>query len=107
MLINRRKQLNRQSYEKSFYINGSIFIALLRIFLKEKKFLNRNSTFFRMNKSHSIDVNDIFDKRLIQTFLFNNLMNNKLKINLNIFHGERSLKNLKNILKKNIIIKNQ
>ena len=25
-------------------------------------------------------------------------MNNKLKINLNIFHGERSLKNLKNIL---------
>ena len=69
MLINRRKQLNRQSYEKSFYINGSIFIGSIKNFLKEKKFLNRKSTFFRMNKSHSIDVNDIFDKRLIQTFI--------------------------------------
>ena len=52
---------------KNHFISMEVFLYLLKFF-KRKKFLNRKSTFFRMNKSHSIDVNDIFDKRF-QTFI--------------------------------------
>lgn len=68
LLINRRKQLNRQSYKKSYYINGSIFIGSINKFLKDKKFLNKNSIFYRMGKMHSIDINDNFDKKLVESF---------------------------------------
>ncbi len=69
LLIDRKKQLNRQSYKKSFYINGSIFIGSIKKFLKEKKFLNKDSVFFKMEKKHSIDVNDSFDIKLVENLI--------------------------------------
>lgn len=69
LVINRKKQLNRQSYKKSFFVNGSIFIGSIKKFLKKKKFLDKNSVFFKMEKKHSIDINDNFDKQLIKSFI--------------------------------------
>ena len=69
LIINRKRQLNRQSYKKSYFINGSIFIGSIKKFLKKKKFLDKNSVFFKMEKKHSIDINDNFDKQLIKSFI--------------------------------------
>ena len=38
LIINRKKPLNRQSYKKSYFVNGSIFIGSIKKFLTKKKF---------------------------------------------------------------------
>ena len=69
LIIKRKKQLNRQSYKKSYFINGSIFIGSIKKFLKGKKFLDRSSVFFKMEKKHSIDINDKIDKKLVENLI--------------------------------------
>lgn len=69
LFIKRKKQMNRQEYKKIFFINGSIFIFNALNFLKTKKFITKTSLIFKMEKKHSIDLNDNFDKQLIKNFL--------------------------------------
>ena len=67
--IKRKKQMNRQQYKKFYFINGSIFIFNALNFLKTKKFITKTSLIFKMEKKHSIDLNNNFDIQLIKNFL--------------------------------------
>ena len=69
LLISRKKQMNRQTYKKFYFINGSIFIGSIKKFLKNKKFLDNKTIFFKMDKKNSIDINDNLDKKLIKNLL--------------------------------------
>lgn len=69
LFIKRKKQMNRQEYKKFYFINGSVFIFNALNFLKTKTFITKTSLIFKMEKKHSIDLNDNFDKQIIKSLL--------------------------------------
>ena len=61
--------VNRQSYKKFYFINGSIFISNLKYYLNNKRVNTKKTYFFKMEKKHSIDLDDNFDKKIVTNFL--------------------------------------
>lgn len=60
---------NRQNFEKSIYINGSIYIVNAKNYIKSPNFLTPNSTVFEMHKKHSIQIDDYFDFYLMKKII--------------------------------------
>ena len=55
--------------QKKKFINGSIFICNLNYYLSKKNIINNKTCFYKMEKKHSIDLDDNFDKNIIKNFL--------------------------------------
>ncbi len=60
---------NRQDFKSYLFINGSIYIANAKNYIKKPNFLTRNSTIFKMGKKHSIEINDYFDLKIIKDII--------------------------------------
>ena len=60
---------NRQDFKSCLYINGSIYIANAKNYIKKPNFLTKNSTIFKMNKKHSIEIDDYFDLKIIKNLV--------------------------------------
>lgn len=53
---------NSQSYEKSYNINGAIYLIDIEALLSKKAFILKNKSFaYVMNKDRSFDIDDSFD----------------------------------------------
>ena len=63
------KNKNRQDFKSYLFINGSIYIANAKNYIKRPNFLTRNSTIFKMDKKHSIEINDYFDLKIIKDIM--------------------------------------
>jgi CMP-N-acetylneuraminic acid synthetase len=60
---------NRQDFKDYLFINGSIYIANAKNYIKKPNFLTKNSTIFKMDKKHSIEINDYFDLKIIKEIM--------------------------------------
>ena len=58
---------NKQKYNNIFFINGSIYIYNSAFFLKNNSVLDDKITLFKMDKKHSIELDDKFDIKLIKS----------------------------------------
>lgn len=54
----------RQGFKTVYYINGAIYIISTEKFLSEKIFFDTESEYIVLPKSHSINIDDIFDLEL-------------------------------------------
>ena len=54
---------NRQSLPRTYLPNGAIYIVKLKNFLKTKSFLGSSTSFYRMDKRSSIDIDKVSDIR--------------------------------------------
>ena len=70
------KKTNRQSFQKLFKVNGSMYFAEINWLLKNKNFFYEKTKFFEMTKSNSLDIDDNFDWEVSEYFL-NKMYNNK------------------------------
>ena len=69
MISEKKKFHNRQEYKSFYFINGSIFISNLNYYLDSKNLMNDKTSFFKMEKKHSIDLDDNFDKKILKNLL--------------------------------------
>jgi CMP-N,N'-diacetyllegionaminic acid synthase len=69
VILEKKKFHNRQEYKNFYFINGSIFISNLKHYLNNKNLINHKTSFFKMEKKHSIDLDDNFDKSILKNFL--------------------------------------
>ena len=60
---------NRQDFKNCLYINGSIYIAKAKNYIIKPNFLTRNSTIFKMDKKHSLEIDNYFDLKIIKNFI--------------------------------------
>ena len=60
---------NRQDFKSYLYINGSIYITNAKSYIKKPNFLTKNSTIFKMDKKHSIEIDDYFDLKMIKNLV--------------------------------------
>ncbi len=60
---------NRQDFKSCLYINGSIYIANAKNYIMKPNFLTRNSTIFKMDKKHSLEIDNYFDLKIIKNFI--------------------------------------
>ena len=60
---------NRQKFKKCFYVNGSIYITNGENYIKNPSFLTKNSTIYKMDKKHSIEIDDYFDLKIIKNII--------------------------------------
>ena len=65
------KKVNRQNYEKFYFINGSLYFFTIKFFQKYKKFYNFKSFAYKVDKINFVDIDTSFDlevaKKLINT----------------------------------------
>lgn len=62
---NKRNKSNlRQSYFKTYFIDGSIYIINLKLFEKTKKLIQKKANLFELDKLKGIDINDRSDLKL-------------------------------------------
>lgn len=64
------KTLRRQDISELYFFNGSLYIANVKQYLKNKTFLHKNTLPFIMDKKHSFEVDDLFDLSIIRA-IFN------------------------------------
>ncbi len=69
LYINRKQDLNRQKYFKTYFINGSIFISKVKKYKKNCTFFNNKTYYLKTNKKFSIDLNDHLEKNLIKNLV--------------------------------------
>ena len=69
VILEKKNFYNRQEYKDFYFINGSIFISNLNYYLDNKNLINSKTSFFKMEKKHSIDLDDNFDKSILKIFL--------------------------------------
>ena len=63
----KKKNSLRQSYHKSYYINGAIYI-FKKLLLKKKKIISQKHGVYMMRKINSLDINDYQDLELYKKF---------------------------------------
>ncbi len=61
-----KQNINRQDLKDFYFINGNIFISNANEFLKKKKFLNKNTQTYKMEKKYSIELDDYVDLKIIR-----------------------------------------
>ena len=61
--------INRQNYEKSYWINGIGYISNLEEFKKNKSFFTNIEISIIENKESNIDVDDEFDLKILNSLL--------------------------------------
>ena len=69
LFLKRKKDLNRQKYFKSFFINGSIYISTVKSYKKNRTFFTKNIYYLMTNKKFSIDLNDSLEMKLIEKLI--------------------------------------
>ena len=68
-LKRKKKDLNRQKYFKSFFINGSIYISKVKNYKKNNTFFTKNKYYLMTYKKFSIYLNDNLEKKLIEKLI--------------------------------------
>ena len=69
LFLKRKKDLNRQKYFKSFFINGSIYISKVKSYKKNRTFFTKNIYYLMTDKKFSIDLNDSLEMKLIERLI--------------------------------------
>ncbi len=64
--VNNNKSKNRQQAKSYFQANGAIYISTTKNYLRNKTFFNNKTYGFLMNKSKSIDIDDIIDFKIAE-----------------------------------------
>lgn len=54
----------RQELNKTYSLNGALYIAKTEDFIKKKNFLNNDTTPFKMSKEHSYDIDERMDFKI-------------------------------------------
>ena len=57
----KQNKINRQNYEKFFFITGSFYFFTKKFFLKNKKFYNNSSYAYKVDKINFIDIDTPLD----------------------------------------------
>ncbi|MFW6029918.1 MAG: cytidylyltransferase domain-containing protein [Halanaerobiales bacterium] len=77
LLDNFLKKFNnkrRQDLPQYYRINGAIYLSKVDYYLKFQDFYKRNSIAYIMNKKESVDVDDIYDFKLAEILIKENIM---------------------------------
>ncbi len=64
----KKKNSLRQSYHKSYFVNGAIYI-FKKSLLKKKKIISRKHGIYMMKKINSLDIDDYQDLELFKKFI--------------------------------------
>ncbi len=59
--LTKNNKINRQNYEKYYFITGSLYFFTKNFFLKNKKFYIKNSYAYEVDKINFVDIDTNFD----------------------------------------------
>ncbi|MNM94843.1 CMP-N,N'-diacetyllegionaminic acid synthase [compost metagenome] len=65
----KRENLRRQDLEKVYRVNGAIYIANRELVMNQKTLTGEMNAAFIMDKTRSIDIDDILDFKLAELLL--------------------------------------
>lgn len=67
--LSKIKKVNRQNYEKFYFINGSLYFFTIKFFQKYKKFYNLESFAYKVDKINFVDIDTKFDFEIAKKLL--------------------------------------
>ena len=62
--LSKKIKVNRQNYDKYYFITGSLYFFTKNFFLKYKKFYKKKSIAYKVDKINFIDIDTNFDLAL-------------------------------------------
>ena len=69
-IMQHENQCNRrQDLQKSYCLNGAIYVVDVELFLKNKEFIFEDSKSYLMDFESSVDIDSLMDFKLAQLFL--------------------------------------
>ena len=67
--LSKIKKVNRQNYEKFYFINGSLYFFTIKFFKNIKKFYNLESFAYKVDKINFVDIDTKFDFEIAKKLL--------------------------------------
>lgn len=69
--MGKKKESNRQHYQKTYFINGALYIINSKFFLKKKNFINANSSVYKLPPHTMIDIDEPLHLNIARHFYKN------------------------------------
>jgi len=69
--LGKKKESNRQHYQKTYFINGALYIINSKFFLKKKNFINANSSVYKLPPHTMIDIDEPLHLNIARHFYKN------------------------------------
>ena len=61
-----KKNIRRQDLDKTYFIDGSLYILNVKFFLQNKVLTRKNSIGYKVKKIKSFEVDDVIDYEIIK-----------------------------------------
>ena len=65
-IFNTKKNIRRQDLDKTYFIDGSLYILNVKFFLQNKVLTSKNSIGYKVKKIKSFEVDDVIDYEIIK-----------------------------------------
>ena len=66
---NKKKNLNRQNFEKIYFPFGVIYLSKVKAFIKKKTFYTNKTTFYKIKPIQCYEIDDIYDFNCAETLI--------------------------------------